>query len=464
MVVGEFTQEVELIVIGGGPGGYGAAFRAAELGVETVIVDKEPSLGGVCLHRGCVPSKTLLHIAEVINAARRASQFGVTFSEPKIGLDDVRAWVEKARNTLGRGLAAQAKKHSIEVLQGEAAFEDARRLNVVGGSVPRIRFRRAIIATGSSPIEHEQLPFRHDRIWTPAQALDLPMIPKHLLVVGCDYMAIEFATIYSALGSRVTLMTDRDGLLPEVDDDLTRPLLRSLKEMLGEVALDTHIASVTLDDEKITLAFAGDNAPKQTAFDAVIVAIGQGANVESLKLEKTGVSRNEHGFITVNDELRTTDPRIFAVGDVTGGPLLADYALAQGRVAGEVIAGWKSGLDMHAVPVAIFSDPQIAWCGITERRAKAEGIPHEIARIPWGASGRAVGMGRTEGLTKLIYDPDAKVVLGVGLVGPHAAEMISEGALAVEMAAELDDIAGTMHPHPTMSELISDAAKLANGK
>lgn len=464
MVVGEFTQEVELIVIGGGPGGYSAAFRAAELGIDTVIVDKEPSLGGVCLHRGCVPSKTLLHIAETIHASRRASQYGVRFGDPKIDLDGIRAWVQKARDTLSKGLAGQAKKNNVELLQGEASFEDARRLNIVGGGVPRIRFRRALIATGSSPIEHEQLPFHHDRIWTPAEALDLPLIPDRLLIVGCDYMAVEFAVLYSALGSRVTLATDHDALLPSVDDDLTRPLTRTLKNTLEALAIETRIDHATLKDETIGVAFSGKNAPKKTTFDAAIVAVGQQANVASLKLDKTKATLNEHGFLSVNDELRTTDPRIFAVGDVTGGPLLADYALAQGRIAGEIIAGWKAGLEVHAVPVTIFSDPQIAWCGLTERRAKADGIPHEIAKIPWGASGRAVGMGRTEGLTKLVYDPDAKIILGVGLVGPHAAEMISEGALAVEMSAELDDIAGTIHPHPTMSELIADAAKLANGE
>jgi len=463
MVVGEFTQEVELIVIGGGPGGYSAAFRAAELGVETVIVDSEPSLGGVCLHRGCVPSKTLLHIAEVIHAAKRATQFGVRFSDPAIDTDDVRAWVQKARDTLARGLASQAKKCGVEVLHGRASFEDARRLNVVGGSVPRIRFRRALIATGSTPIEHEQLPFGHARVWTPSEALELPMIPERLLIVGCDYMAVEFATLYSAFGSKVTLVTDSQRILPDVDDDLTRPFLRTLKSMVQELAVETRIDGSALEDDGLTIECAGANTLKNTTFDAAIVAIGQSANSESLQLDRTKATVDDRGFIKVDDELRTTDPRLFAVGDVTGGPLLADYALAQGRIAGEVIAGWKAGLDVHAVPVTIFSDPQIAWCGLTERRAKAESIPHEIAKIPWGASGRAVGMGRTDGMTKIVYDPDAKIVLGVGLVGPHAAEMISEGALAVEMAAELDDIAGTIHPHPTMSELIADAAKAADG-
>jgi dihydrolipoamide dehydrogenase len=464
MVVGEFTQEVELVVIGGGPGGYSAAFRAAELGVETVIVDALPALGGICLHHGCVPSKTLLHIAEIIRAADRAGQFGVGYDKPTIDLDGMRAWLNKARETLGKGLAAQAKKHNVEFVQGEASFEDARRLNVVGGPVPRIRFRRAIIATGSKPIEHEHLPFGHDRVWTPSDALDLPLIPDRLLIVGNGYMAVEFATIYSALGSRVTLVTEHDAFLPVVDDDLSRPLLRTLKGSLEHLSVKTAIAGAKLQDDAITITFAGDGAPKETTFDAAIVAVGQRANIESLQLDRTQVALNECGFIAVNDELRTNDPRMFAVGDVTGGPLLADYALAQGRIAGEVIAGWKSGLDVHAVPVTIFSDPQIAWCGLTEQRAKAEGIGHAVVKIPWGASGRAVGMGRTDGMTKIVYEPDAKIVLGVGLVGPHAAEMISEGALAVEMVAELDDIAGTIHPHPTMSELIADAAKNAVGK
>ncbi|TVQ52118.1 MAG: dihydrolipoyl dehydrogenase [Phycisphaerales bacterium] len=459
MVVGEFTQEVDLAVIGGGPGGYAAAFRAAELGVETVIIDPRDSLGGICLHEGCVPSKTLLHIAETIQNGERAQQFGVTYGPPKIDRAAIRAWLDKARTTLSKGLAAQAKKLNVEHLQGEANFEDTRRVNVVGGSVPRVRFRRALIATGSRPIEHPALPFDGERVLTPGRALDIESIPENLLVIGGGYMAIEMSLIYRALGSKVTLVHEGNAWLPSVDADLTRNVTRQLAKDLEHTALETTVESAEAKGKRIHITFAGKNAPKTTEFDRVIVAIGQRANTDKLNLDRTGVTLDEDGFIRVDDQLRTTDPRLYAVGDVTGGPLLADFALAQGRVAAESIAGWKSALDVRAVPVTIFTDPQIAWCGLTESQAKAEGVNHDIVKLPWGASGRAVGMGRTDGLTKIIYDPDTKIILGVGLVGTSAAEMIGEGALAVEMGAELDDLAGTLHPHPTMNELIADAAR-----
>ncbi len=459
MVVGEFTQEVDLAVIGGGPGGYAAAFRAAELGVESVIIDPRDSLGGVCLHEGCVPSKTLLHIAETIRNGERAKQFGVTYGPPTIDRDAIRTWLDKARSTLSKGLAAQAKKLNVEHLQGEANFEDARRVNVVGGSVPRVRFRRALIATGSRPIEQSALPFDDERILTPGRGLDIETIPEKLLVIGGGYMAVEMSLVYRALGSKVTLVHEGKAWLPAVDTDLSRNVMRQLAGDLEHAALETTVDDADLSGKAVHITFAGKNPPKTTEFDRVIVALGQRANTDKLNLDRTGVTLDEDGFIRVDDQLRTTDPRLYAVGDVTGGPLLADFALAQGRVAAESIANWNTALDVRAVPVTIFTDPQIAWCGLTERQARAEGVSHEIVKLPWGASGRAVGMGRTDGLTKIIYDPDTKMILGVGLVGTGAAEMIGEGALAVEMGAELDDLAGTLHPHPTMNELIADAAR-----
>lgn len=458
MVVGEFTQEVDLVVIGGGPGGYSAAFRAAELGIETVIIDEHDRLGGICLHAGCIPSKTLLHIAETINLGEHAKHFGVEFGTPKIDLDTVRAWVDHARGTLAKGLTGLANKHSVELIKGNASFEDSRRLNVRDSQVPRIRFRRAIIATGSVPGPHPHLPFDREVVLSPNDAIELPRVPKRLLIVGSGYMALELATIYHAFGSSVTIVDEGEQWLPDVDADLVRPLLRTLTKRLAGLHTKTAITAADQQRGTLKITFDGESPPKGTTYDAAIIAIGQQPNVDRLNLSATSVGQDDNGFINVNEHMRTVDPRVFAVGDVTGGELLADRALMQGRIAAEVIAGWNSGMDVTAPPSAIFTDPQISWCGLTETSAKAEGIPHAVAKMPWGASGRAVGMGRTDGITKVIYDPDAKLILGVGVTGRNAAELISEGALAIEMGAVATDIAGTIHPHPTLSELLAEAA------
>lgn len=465
MVVGEFTQEADLVVIGAGPGGYAAAFRAAELGVSTVVVDASGEFGGVCLHRGCIPSKTLLHVAETLHVREHARQLGITFGEPAVDLHVMRQWINQTRATLAKGLAATAKRLDVEMIQGRASFADSRSLNVVDGAVPRIRFRRAIIATGTRPMSHSALPFDGELIFDPSDAMEFDTIPERLLIVGGGYMAIELASVFAALGSEVTLAHAGDRWLPEVDADLARPLVRVMSKRLSAMTLNVQVAEATPRDTTVEVRFTGQEAPASTTFDRVIVATGREADVSALHLDRTQVQQNDTGFIRVDEQLRTTDPRIFAVGDVAGGALLADIALAQGRLVGEVIAGWNATLDVRAVPAVIFSDPQIAWCGLTEGEAKARGIVHEIVKVPWGASGRAVSMGRTDGVTKIIYDPDAKLILGVGIAGKNAAELISEGALAIEMGAVLDDLAETIHPHPTVSELISEAAlRAASGK
>lgn len=464
MVVGEFTQETDVVVIGGGPAGYSCAFRAAELGVKVAIVDPRGELGGVCLHDGCVPSKTLLHIAEIIHQARQAQSFGVTFGKPKIDEHGVRDWVEKTVHRLAGGLEALAKKHGVERVQGTARFEDGRHLAVRNGSIARIRFRRAVIATGAIARAHPALPLDGESVLTPQQAVHIREVPKALLVLGSDYMAVELATAYAALGSKVTLVDETERVLPQADGDLTRPLMKGLVERLEAVAMQTTVAAVKEDRGGLHVSFEGASAPKPARFDRVIVAIGQEPNSAELSLSKTQVKCDEHGCVRVNEQMRTSDPRIFAVGDVTGAPMLADRALQQGRVCGEVLAGWNSVDDSRTVPFAVFSDPQIAWCGIMEEQARAQGLQHEVARIPWGASGRAVGMGRHEGVTKIIFDPDTKLVLGVGICGPNSCELISEGALAIEMGAVLTDLASTIHPHPTLSELIADAARQADAR
>jgi len=454
MVVGEFTQEANLVVIGGGPAGYAAAFRAAELGIDTTIIDPRADLGGVCLHAGCVPSKTLCDLAAAIRAAGGAAAMGVAFSPPAIDSGKVGAWVDATIAKLAKGLAARAKQLNVTRLVGEARFEDGKHIAVTGGSVPRVKFRKAIIATGSRPVEHPDLAFDGDRILTPEQAVRCAehrrdacaTLPKTLLVIGSDYIAVEIASIFAALGSKVTLASPNASLLAETDDDLLRPLRKSLESSLAEILL-----GATMD------------AKAAAKFDRVIVSLGRRANVDSLDLAKAGVECDADGFVRVDPSLKTSNPRVFAAGDVIGGVMLANVALAQGRVAADVIAARPCAFDARAIPRAIFTDPNLAWVGLTEKEAKASATPHAIARAPWGLSGRAVGMGRSEGLTKIIFDPSSREALGVGLVGPGACEMIGEAALAIEMGALLDDLALTLHPHPTMSELLSDASRAGGG-
>ena len=457
MVVGEFTQETDLVIIGGGPAGYSAAFRAAELGVQTVIVDSRDTLGGVCLYDGCVPSKTLLHIAETMNASDRASELGLKFAKPKIDIAKIQAWKDKTIAQLARGLAGVCKKHGVERIQGRAHFEDSRHIALLDSSIPRIRFRRALIATGAQPKALPSIPFDGQRIMTPGEALHLVQIPKTLLIVGADYIAVELATIFAALGSQVTLACEGERLLPEADHDLVKPLLKRLadqKTALHMSALPRNVEA-SKSDVRVTLE------SKSIKFDYVVVTAGHIGNTRGLQIEKTKCQVNTEEFLVVDSQLRTTDPRVFAAGDVTGAPLLADKALHQGRIVAEVMAGQKSVYDPRAVPTAIFTDPQIAWCGLMEQNATAQDINHSTVKMPWGASGRAVGMGRSEGVTKVVFDPESQLVLGVGLVGPLACEMISEAALALEMGATLTDLAETIHPHPTVSELLSDAARQA---
>jgi len=451
MVVGEFTQEVDLLVIGAGPAGYSAAFRAAELGVQTAIVDPRPSLGGVCLHEGCIPSKTLLGVASTLADAQRAAAFGISFSNPVIDLAALRARCADAIAMLARGLDASCKKHSVERLTGEAVFENSKHVAIRGGSVPRIKFRKAIIATGCSPIPHPQLPFDGSRIIAARDFLRMlcgaqytsPM-PERLAVIGHGYQAVEIASIASALGSSVTLRTPSEALLPDADADLARPLIRRLKETLADV--QTSRDDINGMDEN----------------DMIVVALGERPATSSLALETTQVTMDSHGAITVDSAMRSSEPRIFAAGDVTGAPMLADKAILQGRIAGEVVAGWNSAFDARAVPTTIFTDPQLAWCGITEHEAQRANLDVHVVKIPWGASGRAVSLGRSDGMTKLIVDPATKLILGVGIVGAHASELIAEACLALEMGAVATDLAHTVHPHPSLSELLASAALQAD--
>jgi dihydrolipoamide dehydrogenase len=459
MVVGEFTQETDLVVIGGGPAGYTAAFRAAELGISTVIVDSRDALGGVCLHEGCIPSKTLLHIAQTIRSAERAAEFGVKFAAPKIDFAAVKAWKGKTVGRLASGLESLCKKHGVDRIQGRAHFEDSRNIGVLDGTVPRIRFRRALIATGSTPRAHEALHFDGRHVMTPGEALAMDKTPQTLLVVGNDYMAVELAEIFAALGSEVTLANPGSRLLPEADGDLVRPLAKRLEGQLTSLRHSVSIERAATVAKGVEVTFREGPTSKSEVFEVAVICNGHVGNTRGLQLEKTQARVDDEAFVQVDAQMRTADPRIFAAGDVTGGPLLADKAIAQGRVAAEVLAGHDTVFDARAIPVCIFTDPQLAWCGFTEEQAKAQGVPHAVVKVPWGASGRAVGMGRAEGITKIIYEPESKRVLGVGLCGLQVCEMISECALALEMGAVLTDLAATIHPHPTLCELLADAAR-----
>jgi len=498
MVVGEFTQEANLVILGGGPAGYAAAFRAAELGVEDiVIVDPRQDLGGVCLHAGCIPSKTLLHIVDLINLARESSTFGVSIGEPEVDPQKIRAWIDGAVSKLAKGLASRAKSLMIQHLPGTAHFEDGKHIAVTGGSVPRVKFRRAIIATGSKSKAHPQLPFDGERVISPEEAL---RVEEHMtarpeagrprahgsesratetpgsesrgtghgsetratriLILGSNYMAAELASIYRALRCEAMIACKGARLLPEVDRDLVRPLERRMNGLGVAVAHDASVSEAAMEKDIVRISLQSKSGSSTAEFDRIIVARGQDANLESLNLGATQVQTDDGGFIIVDHQMKTGDPRIFAAGDVTGGDMLADVALAQGRIAAEVIAGRaESAFDHRAIPHAIFTDPNIAWCGVMQEEAETQAMDVGVAKAPWGLSGRAVGMNAAEGLTKIIYDKESQVILGVGMVGRGACEMIGEAVLAIEMGATLDDLAATMHPHPTMCELLTDAAR-----
>lgn len=456
MVMGDLVREVDVVVVGGGPGGYSAAFRAAELGLETVVVDATRRLGGACLYEGCIPSKALLHAAGVIHEAARARDIGIEFGEPKIELDQLRAWKDdRVVTRLARGLAGVALRRGVEVVGGRAVFAASREIRVEGDTPQTLRFKHAIVATGSRPAELRGAP-KSDRIMDSTAALELADVPARLLVVGGGYIGLELGTVYAALGSRVTLVEMTDGLLPGVDRDLVQPLARRVEKLFAGVHLRARVESMRDAGSEIVVEIEGQDALR---FDRVLVAIGRSPVSEGLGLEATRVELDERGAIAVDERCRTADPHIYAVGDVTGEPMLAHRAMRQGRVAAEVIAGRASELDNVAVPAVVFTDPEIAWCGLTEREAKLTNRPVKVARFLWAASGRAATLGRSDGVTKLLVDPESGRVLGVGIVGPGAGELIAEGALAVETAALAEDLAATIHAHPTLSETFMETAQ-----
>ena len=458
MVMGELVDEVDVAVVGGGPGGYSAAFRCAELGLETVVIDADGRLGGACLFEGCIPSKALLHVAAVVSEAERAREWGVDFGEPRISLDQLRKWKqERVVGKLARGLASVAKRKGVTVIGGRAVFEDSTTLRIEGESLQKVRFKHAIVATGSAPAPLPGIELRSDRVMDSTAALELPEIPERLLVIGGGYIGLELGTVYATLGSRVTLVEMTEGLLPGVDRDLVQPLQRRVEKLFAAVHLGTKVTALREAGGHVEATLEGQGAE---TFDRVLVAVGRRARSRGLGLEATGARLTERGaFVQIDERCRTHDPHLYAVGDVTGEPMLAHRAMRQGKVAAAALAGQPVAFDNVAVPAVVFTDPEIAWCGLSEAQAKSQGMETKVAKFQWAASGRAATIGRADGLTKLVADAASGRVVGVGIVGPGAGELIAEATLAVETAALVEDLAATIHAHPTLSESLMEAAE-----
>lgn len=461
------SPEVDLAVVGAGPGGYAAAFLAADLGLSVALVDPEPAPGGVCLHRGCIPSKALLHVAKLLADARDAADLGLRFGEPEIDVDRVREWTRGVVEGLTGGLGRLAKARRVTWVRARAAFEDAHRLRlhpVNGGGEGTLACAHAIVATGSVPTKLPGLPEDSERVLDSTSALALREVPKRLLVVGGGYIGLELGSVYAALGSRVTLVEMTGSLLPGVDPDLVRPLAKRMESQLAEIHLETKLAGARETKTGLSVNLEGPDAGKGDArFDAVLVAVGRRPVTDELGLETTKVEVGEDGFVRVDEARRTAEPTVFAIGDVAGQPLLAHKATHEGRVAAEAVAGRAVAYEPRAVPAVVFTDPEVAWCGLTEAEAREAKRDVEVARFPWSASGRAATLHRSDGVTKLVLDPDSERVLGVGICGPGAGELLAEGVLAVEMGATARDLALSIHAHPTLSETLMEAAELFLG-
>jgi dihydrolipoamide dehydrogenase len=452
----------ELIIIGGGPGGYAAAFLAADKGMKVALIDAGARPGGTCLYVGCIPSKALLHSAKLVTDARDAGNFGIHFAPPKIDVNGVRGHWQKVVDGLSKNLLELCKRRKVEFVQNRASFVDAQTVQLSDGS--KRRFGNCIIATGSTPVMPGPLFLRSPRVMDSTGALKLENVPASLLVVGGGYIGLELGYVYSALGSKVTVVEMMDGLLPGVDRDLVLPLHKRLEKLFDRILLSTKVANLEDIGTGIRATLEGEEVTeKQPVFDRVLFAVGRKSNTAGLGLEKAGVRLDARGFVVVDEKRRTSAEHIYAVGDVAGEPMLAHKAAHEGKIAVEAIAGDPAAYDFRAIPAVVFTDPEIAWCGLTETEAKKQKRDVAVARFPWGASGRAVTLGRTEGVTKLIVDPGTDIVLGVGIVGTAAGEMISEGCVAVEMGATAADLSLTMHPHPTLSETIGEAADSLHG-
>ncbi len=461
------SEKKQLVVIGAGPGGYAAAFYAADHGMDVTLIDKELNPGGVCLYRGCIPSKALLHISKLIHEAEESSKWGVTFGKPKIDLDKLREFKNNVVNKLTGGTGQLSKQRKINYIQGTASFVNSNTLSVQreDGSSEELNFEKAILATGSVPAEVPGISFDLPGVWDSTDALELETVPKKLLVVGGGYIGLELGSVYAALGSKVTVVEMMPGLLPGADKDLVKVLQKTLEKSIDNIMLNTKVVEVKETKSGLKVKFEGEDVEKaEQQFDKILVSVGRRPVTKGLGLENTQVSITDRGFVHVDEKLATSDPSIFAVGDIVGGAMLAHKASAEAKVAVDVIAGNKAAFEPNAIPAVVFTDPELAWAGLSENEAKEKGIKVDVARFPWAASGRATTIDRNDGLTKLIIDPETTRILGVGIVGAGAGEMISEGVLAVEMAALAKDVAMSIHPHPTLSETVMEAAEVHFGE
>ncbi|MHB2150580.1 dihydrolipoyl dehydrogenase [Calditrichota bacterium LG25] len=460
------TLKTHLAVIGAGPGGYAAAFLAADLGMEVTIIDPEVNPGGVCLYRGCIPSKALLHVAKLLNESQEAARWGIHFQKPQIDLDQLRSWKESVVQRLTGGLGMLVKQRKIKHIRGTASFLDANTLKIIGvdGQKSQLQFSYAILSTGSRPAKIPALSLDSPRVMNSTRALNLEEVPENLLVIGAGYIGLELGTVYAALGSKVHVVEMLPNILPGADKDLSNVLYKNIEKKFASIMLNTRVAEMKALKNGVRVRFEGENiAQEEQTFDRVLISIGRTPNSDGIGLENTRIKTDERGFIMVDEQRRTHEPNIYAIGDVAGEPMLAHKASHEGFVAVEAIHGQKTAFEPAAIPAVVFTDPEVAWAGLSETEAKKQGRKVEVARFPWAASGRAVTMDRTDGLTKLIVDAESKRILGVGIAGPGAGELISEGVLAIEMAANATDLKMTIHPHPTLSETLMETAEMIFG-
>ena len=454
----------EVLVLGAGPGGYTAAFRAADLGKQVVLVEKFAILGGVCLNVGCIPSKAMLHVAKVISEAEEVAHHGVTYAKPKIDIDKIRNWKEIVINKLTGGLSMLAKQRKVQVVQGTAKFTSPNHLEVaVKDGKKTISFDTAIIAAGSSVARIPGFPYDDPRIIDSTGALALQDVPKRMLIIGGGIIGLEMATVYDALGSKISVVELMDQLMPGADKDLVKPLHKRIEKRYEAIYLQTKVSKIEAQKAGLKVTFEGEQAPEPQLYDRVLMAVGRRPNGRDIGADAAGVTVNERGFIPVTIQMRTNVPHIYAIGDIVGDPMLAHKAVHEGKVAAEVIAGHHAAFEPLTIPSVAYTDPEIAWMGLTETQAKAQGIPYEKASFPWAASGRALSIGREEGNTKMLLDPSTRRILGAGIVGVNAGELIAEAVLALEMGADMEDIGLTIHPHPTLSETLGFAAEMAEG-
>ena len=454
----------QVVVLGSGPGGYTAAFRAADLGLQVVLIERYDSLGGVCLNVGCIPSKALLHAARVISEAEEMSELGVAFSKPKIEIDKLRSWKNGIVERLTRGLGGLAKQRKVQIVHGTGEFVSPHMIEVeTADGIKKVSFDSAIIAAGSQVTRIPGFPYNDTRLMDSTDALKLTELPKRMLVIGGGIIGLEMATVYDALGTKISVVELEDALIPGADRDLIRPLHKRLEKSYDQIYLKTKVSALSAQKNGLKATFEGDNAPEPQVYDRVLLAVGRRPNGHLIGADSAGVHVDERGFVPVDDQMRTNVAHIYAIGDIVGEPMLAHKATHEGKLAAEVIAGHKRSFDARTIPSVAYTDPEVAWMGLTETQAKAQGIAVEKAVFPWAASGRALATARDEGMTKLLFDKTSKRLLGAGLVGPNAGELIAETVLALEMGADAEDIGLTIHPHPTLSETVFFAAEIAEG-